>query len=137
MIKSPEGIIWSLDNPYELFTFDKNHSLFVSNIKCNDTSFCLWYSSPFWQFNDSSSTKYAFMGEINKWTFISRQRFSSLNINSDNIQMTITVQGVPNESVHLLVYHSKFQSIIQIVCNLSNHNAQAQLIISPANVTCS
>ena len=136
MIKSPEGIIWSFDNPYELFTFNQNHSLIVSTNKCNDTSYCLWYSSPLWQFNDSLETKYAFMGEINKWTFVSQQRFSSFNINSDNTQMTITIQGIPNESIHLLIYHSKFQSIIQIICHLSMFNTQIQLIINLTNVTC-
>ncbi|CAF1064276.1 unnamed protein product [Adineta steineri] len=136
MIGSPSGIIWSFDNPYELFTFDENHSLFISTEKCNDTTFCLWYSSPIWQFNDSLSTKYVFMGELNKWTFVSQQRFSSLNLNSENTQMTIIINGAPNELVDVFVYHSKFESIIHLVCSLSNSNAQAQLIINPVNVTC-
>ena len=37
------------------------------------------------------------MREINAWTFISKQRFPSLVINSNNTQMTITVEVVPNE----------------------------------------
>ena len=37
------------------------------------------------------------MDEINTWTFISQQRFSSIVINSNNTQMTITVEVVPNE----------------------------------------
>jgi len=136
MIGSSSGLIWSFDNPYELFTFDNNHPLQISKQICNDTSFCLWYNSPLWIFNDSQSTKYSFMGEINKWTFISRQRFSELNINSDNTQMTIIVHGVTNELVQLFIYHSKFKSIIQITCHFYNHKLKTQLIINSTNVIC-
>ena len=81
MIQSSPGIIWSFNNPYEIFHFNESHPLHVSNQICNDTSFCLWYSSPIFYFNDSLLTQYAFMGELNKWTFISQQRFSHLTIN--------------------------------------------------------
>ncbi|CAF2091167.1 unnamed protein product [Rotaria magnacalcarata] len=134
---SPNGIIWSYDNPYEIFYFNEKNSLFISNKICNSTSFCLWYSSPIWIFNDSLSTQYSFMGEINKWTFISQQRFSSLTFNSQNTQMTILVQGVNNESAEILVYHSKFQSIIHLICHLSNNYLQAQLTINSTHVICS
>ena len=133
---SSSGIIWSFDNPYEIFTIDENHSLQISNQICNDTSFCLWYNSPLWIFNDSLSTKYAFMGELNKWTFVSQQRFSSLILNSDNTQMTIIVQGAPNEVVDVLVYHSKFASIIHLICHFSTDNLQTQLVINSTNVVC-
>jgi hypothetical protein len=136
MIGSSSGLIWSFDNPYELFTFDNNHPLQISKQICNDKSFCLWYNSPLWIFNDSQSTKYAFMGEINKWTFISRQRFTHLYTNNDNTKMTIIIQGSPNELIQLLVYHSKFQSIIQVSCHFSHQNLQAQLIINSTNVIC-
>jgi hypothetical protein len=136
MIGSPSGLIWSFSNPYELFTFDENHSLLISNEKCNDTTYCLWYSSPLWQFNDSLSTRYSFMGEMNKWTFVSQQRFSSLTRNSANTQMTILIEGVSNELVDILVYHSKFESIIHLVCNLSRDTGQAQLIINSTDVIC-
>jgi hypothetical protein len=136
MIGSPSGLIWSFSNPYELFTFDENHSLLISNEKCNDTTYCLWYSSPLWQFNDSLSTRYSFMGEMNKWTFVSQQRFSSLTRNSANTQMTILIEGVSNELVDILVYHSKFESIIHLVCNLSSDTGQAQLIINSTDVIC-
>ncbi|CAF1333687.1 unnamed protein product [Rotaria magnacalcarata] len=89
MIRSSNGILWSFDNPYKINYFDEIHSLEISNKICNLTSFCLWYSSPIWSFNDSLSTKYSFMGEINKWTFISQQRFPSLYTNVDNTQMLI------------------------------------------------
>ncbi len=63
---SSYGLIWSFDNPYQLFTFDQNHSLQISNKICNDTPFCLWYNSPIWYFNDYLSTEYVFMGELNE-----------------------------------------------------------------------
>ncbi|CAF0787041.1 unnamed protein product [Rotaria sordida] len=137
MIGSPDGIIWSYDNPYEIYTFDDNHSLEISNEKCHFTSFCLWYSSPVWIFNDSLSTKYSFMGELNKWTFISQQRFTSLTIDSQNTQMIIIVEGVDNEFVDLFVYHSKFQSVIHVICHFYFNHLKAKLIINSTNVICS
>ncbi|CAF2054431.1 unnamed protein product [Rotaria magnacalcarata] len=136
MIRSSNGILWSFDNPYKINYFDENHSLEISNKICNLTSFCLWYSSPIWSFNDSVSSKYSFMGEINKWTFISQQRFPSLYTNADNTQMTIVVQGVANEIVEVLVYHSKFQSIIHVNCHFYIDHLIAQLIINSTNVIC-
>jgi hypothetical protein len=136
MIGSSNGIIWSFDNPYQLFTFDQNHSVQISHQLCNDTSFCLWYNSPLWYFNDSQSTKYAFMGELNKWSFVSQQRFSSLFINSDNTNMTIIVEGVPNELVYILIYHSKFESIIQLTCHFYTDKLETQLVINSTNVIC-
>ncbi|CAF3069093.1 unnamed protein product [Rotaria sp. Silwood2] len=137
MIESSDGIIWSYNNPYNIYTFNENHPIFVSSQICNETSFCLWYSSPIWSFNDSLSTKYSFMGELNKWTFISQQRFTSFKINSQNTQMTIIVQGSQNELVDLLVYHSKFQSIIRLVCHFCDQNLKAKLIINVTHVICS
>jgi hypothetical protein len=136
LIRSPNGILWSFDNPYKINYFDENHSLKISNKICNLTSFCLWYSSPIWSFNDSLSTKYSFMGEINKWTFISQQRFSSRYTNVDNTQMTIIVQSVVNEIVEILVYHSKFQSIIDVNCHFYIDHLRAQLIINSTDVIC-
>jgi hypothetical protein len=137
MIGSPGGLIWSFDNPYELFYFNSNNSLQISKDRCNETSFCLWYISPLHQFNNSLQTKYSFMGELNKWTFISRQKFSSLNLNEDNTQMTINVTGVPDELVQVLVYHSKYQAIIHLFCHFYNHKQQAQITINSTDVICS
>jgi hypothetical protein len=130
------GLIWSYDNPFNLFYFNENNSLEISKELCHENSFCLWYNSPLLYFNDSLSTKYSFMGELNKWTFISRQRFSSLYINNNNTQMIIIVQGVPNELVYLLVYHSKFQSIIRVVCHFYQDKLKTQLIINSTDVIC-
>ena len=137
MIRSSDGLIWSFDNPYQLFTFDQNHSLNISHQLCNETSFCLWYTSPLWNFNDSQSTKYSFMGEMNKWSFVSQQRFPSLYTNSDNTNMTIIVKGVPNELVDILIYHSKFESIIHLICHFYTDKLQAQLTINSTDVICS
>lgn len=137
MIRSASGIIWSYDNPYDIFYFNENKSLFISSKLCNQTSFCLWYTSPIWSFNDSLSTKFAFMGELNKWTFISQQRFSFLKFNSENTQMTIIAKGIRNELIQILIYHSKFQSIIHLHCLISNENLQVQIIINSTNVYCS
>ncbi|CAF0898849.1 unnamed protein product [Rotaria sordida] len=69
LIGTHSGVIWSYENPLELIIFDNNHPLDVSANKCNSSSFCLWYVSPLWQFNDVNNTTHALMGESDKWTF--------------------------------------------------------------------
>lgn len=59
-----------------------------------------------------------------------------LEVGSDNTQMTIIVEGIKNELVDILVYHSKFQSIIHLICQFSTDKLQAQLIINSTNVIC-
>ncbi|CAF1150017.1 unnamed protein product [Rotaria sordida] len=71
LIGTHSGVIWSYENPLELIIFDNNHPLDVSANKCNSSSFCLWYVSPLWQFNDVNNTTHALMGESDKWTFVS------------------------------------------------------------------
>ncbi|CAF1476792.1 unnamed protein product, partial [Rotaria sordida] len=69
-------------------------------------------------------------------TFISQQRFYSVTIDSDNIQMTIMVKGVPNELVDILVHDSKFESIIHLISHFSDEKLQAQIIINSTNIIC-
>ncbi|CAF1363006.1 unnamed protein product [Rotaria sordida] len=113
-------------------SMERNYSLIPSMIGSSSSG--LIYSL-LWYFNDSLSTKYAFMGELNEWRFISQQRFYSLTINSDNIQMIIMVKGVPNELVDILVHNSKFESILHLICHFSDEKLQAPIIINSTNIT--
>ncbi len=135
LIDAQSGVIWSYENPSEVNTFDNDHPLIVSVEKCNNSSFCVWYVSPLWQFNDANNTKYALLGESDKWTVVSRQRISSINTDVGKTQTTVSLEGSAGEGVNLSVYHSGM-NVVNVKCTLST-TGQAQLIISPSKVTCS
>jgi hypothetical protein len=136
MIGSQSGIIWSYDNAQMTTTFADTSPLDVSASKCGNLSVCLWYVSPLWQFNDPVQTKYALLGEWNKWTAVSQQRFLSISTNAEQTQATITVQGVASEIVPIVVYHSTLLSVT-VNCSISSENAQAKVVITPTAVVCS
>jgi hypothetical protein len=136
MIGGESGIIWSYDNSQVTSTFDDTHPVDVLANKCDDLSVCVWYVSPLWQFNDPIQTKYALLGESNKWTAVSRQRFVSITTNIEKTQTTIVVQGVASEVVPVIVYHSTLRSVT-VNCPISATSGQANLVITPTNVGCS
>jgi hypothetical protein len=136
MIDAEPGIIWSYDNTEQTSIFNDTHPLVVSATRCNHLSICVWYVSPLWQFNDPSKTKYALLGEENKWTAVSRQRFLSITTNSENTETIIIVQGIKSEIVSIVVYHSTSQTDI-VKCVIYNENGQANLVITPTNAICS
>ena len=136
MIEDREaGIIWSYDNAQVTATFDETHPLVVPASKCDDASFCLWYISSVWQFNDALHTKYALLGEYNKWTAVSRQRFVSITTNTENTRTTVAVQGAASELVPVVVYHTTLETQT-VNCQLSA-SGHANLIITPTTTTCS
>ncbi len=135
MIGGQSGIIWSYDTPTVRSPFDESHPLDVSAAKCDNLSICLWYVSPLWQFNDAAKTKYAFLGELNKWTAVSQQRIPSIDTNPEKTQTTITLQGERSERVQLAVYHPALPSGI-IECEISPGNAEGQLLISSSGLYC-
>jgi hypothetical protein len=137
MIDGESGIIWSYDNSQMISTFDDTHPLHVSSNQCNDSSMCVWYVSPLWIFNDSMKTKYALLGEWNKWTVVSRQRFISITTNTENTETTIRIQGVISEVVSIIVYHSTSPQPVIVNCTISNQNGQANLVITPTSAVCS
>ncbi len=136
MIASQSGIVWFYNNRTKLSPFHDNYPLGVQAERCNDLAFCLWFISPLWQFNDSNNTKYALLGEWNKWTAVSRQRFLSITTNTENTQTIINIQGVTSELVPIVVHHSVLQSVT-VNCLTSSENGQANVVITPTNVTCS
>jgi hypothetical protein len=136
MIDGQSGIVWFYNNPTKISPFNDTYPLDVSATICNDLSICVWYISPLWQFNDPNKTKYALLGEWNKWTAISRQRFLSITTNTENTQTTIIIQGITSEIVSIVVYHSILQSIT-VNCTISDENGRASLVITPTNAVCS
>ncbi len=136
MIGAESGVIWSYDNSNMVSIFDGTNPLNVSSNQCHNLSICVWYVSPLWQFNDASRTKYAFLGEWNKWTAVSQQRFTSIVTNTEKTQTIITLQGTSTEDVQLAVYHAALPSAV-INCPTSPGSGQAQLTITPSNVVCS
>jgi hypothetical protein len=136
MIGGESGIIWSYDNAQVTSVFDDSHPLEVIGSKCTSVSICLWYVSPLWQFNDPIRTKYALLGEWNKWTAVSQQRVVSIATNTEKTQATIILQGAPSEIVPMVVYHSTLHSTT-VNCSMSADNGQAKLVINPSNVACS
>ncbi len=136
MIESESGIIWSYDNAQVTSPFDDTHPLEVTASKCDDVAICLWYVSPLWQFNDPIHTKYALLGEYNKWTAVSRQRFISITTNIGKSETTITLQGLKSEIVPVVIYHSTLHSVV-VNCSISDGSGQANILITPTNVACS
>lgn len=137
MVESESGIVWSYDNAQVTSTFDDTHPVEVTASKCNDKAICLWYVSPVWQFADSPvHTQYALLGEYNKWTAVSAQRFLSITTNTEKTQATIVVQGAASEVVSVVVYHSTLK-ITTVTCTMSTLNGQANLVITPQNIVCS
>jgi hypothetical protein len=136
MIRSQSGILWSYDNPDVVSTFDNSNPLNVSSNQCNNASICVWYVSPLQSLNDSSGTQYALLGEWNKWTAVSSQRFLSLVTDTNKNQATITVQGVSNETIPVVVFHSLLLSVI-VNCSISIMTSEAHLVITPSNIVCS
>ncbi len=134
MIGAESGVIWSYNNSNVVTTFDNSIPLKVSDDQCNNLTICLWYISPLQSLNDSSKTQYALLGEWNKWTAVSQQRFTSI-ITKEN-QATITVQGVQGETVPVVVFHSVLLSVI-VNCPISTVNGQAHLVVTPSNIFCS
>jgi hypothetical protein len=136
MIGAQSGVIWSYDNSSLVSTFDDVNPLKVSANQCHNLSICLWYISPLQSLNDSSRIEYALLGEWNKWTAVSQQRFTSIDTDTKNSRVIVTVQGVSDETIPIVVFHSTLLSVI-VNCRISTTNSQAHLIITPSNIVCS
>jgi hypothetical protein len=111
MIGAQSGVIWSYDNSEVVSTFDETNPLNVSSIQCHNSSICLWYVSPLQSLNDPSGSEYALLGEWNKWTAVSQQRFISIVTDPTKNQATITIQGVSSQTVSIVVFHSVLKSV--------------------------
>jgi hypothetical protein len=136
MIGGQSGVIWSYDNSEIVSTFDDANPLMVSSIQCHNLSICLWYISPLQSLNDPSGSEYALLGEWNKWTAVSQQRFISIVTDVTKNQAIIAIQGVSSETVPIVLFHSVLKSFT-VNCKISAMNGQARVVITPSNIVCS
>ncbi|CAF1248650.1 unnamed protein product [Adineta steineri] len=136
MIGAQAGVIWSYNNATDVKTFSETNSLNVSASQCNNLTVCLWYVSPLVQFSDSPTASYALLGEWNKWTAVSRQRFNSIKTDTKNSQVTIIVQGVAGETIPVVIYHSLLFSVT-VNCRISTDDTPATVIITKSDIICS
>lgn len=135
-IRSRSGIVWFYDNSSSISIFNESNPINVRSNECHNTSNCLWYISPLQSLNDSQETQYALLGELNKWTTVSRQRFLSIQTDIINHQARITVVGVTNEIVSVAIYHSSLHSVI-VKCTFSKQQNQTEIFITSSNIICS
>ncbi len=136
MIGAQSGLIWSYDNATDINGFSEPIPLSVTADKCDNLTICLWYVSPLQSLNDSAGTQFALLGEWNKWTAVSQQRFRSIVTDTKKNEATITLEGASGEIVPVIVFHSVLQSIT-VNCSLSAVNGEARVVITPSNVVCS
>ena len=54
------------------------------------------YESPIWKLGKQ---EVSFAGELGKWTMVSPERFTGIDLNSDRVY--VQMQGVPNELVEM------------------------------------
>lgn len=134
-IGARSGVIWFFNDPNSMTDFNDHSPLHIAANKCNDTSLCIWYISPLIPLYDPLGYQFALLGESNKWTPVSRQRFVTIDADYEQWEITVTVQGVAGEVIHLLIYHSFFE-LITVDCPISSDNGQALLVVDLQNVIC-
>jgi hypothetical protein len=130
------NVIWSYNDSNVVTTFDETHPVQVSANQCDNLTICLWYVSPLQSLHDSTGVQFALLGEWNKWTAVSQQRFTSIVTDAMKHEATITVQGVSGETVPVVLFHSVLLSLT-VNCPIPSASGQAHLVITTSNVVCS
>ena len=136
MIGGEAGVIWFYNNTKLVKSFADANPLEVSANQCNNLTICLWYVSPLIEFSNSPKAQFALLGELNKWTAVSQQRFTSIEADSTAGQAIITIQGVAGETVSVVIYHSIFLSVT-VNCQIAGDNNSTKIIITTSDVLCS
>ena len=135
MVDAQSGLAWSYQNPKDIRGFSAPIPIDILADQCHNLSICLWYISPLISLNDLNHTQYALLGELNKWTSVSQQRFKSIVIDNEKHQSIITIEGIQGELVPVLIFHSVLQSII-VNCTIISSNNQSTILISPSDIVC-
>jgi hypothetical protein len=136
MIGGQSGVVWLYNNSEVVTTFDDSVGLNVSANICHNITLCLWYISPLQSLDDSSGVQYALLGEFNKWTAVSQQRFTSIVTDTQKHEASVIIQGIPGETVTVAVFHSVLLSVT-VNCSISATNGQAHLVVTTSNIMCS
>ena len=74
------------------------------------------------------------MGEFDKWTPVSRQRFTSIVVDPKEKQAIATYQGVPNERIVIVTFYPPI-AITYTSCFV-NQNGTGWAIITSGIITC-
>jgi hypothetical protein len=137
MIGAKSGLIWSYDEGVSVSIFDDTHPLEVSVSQCGVLSICRWYVSPIWHFNETDREAYALLGEWDKLTAVSRQRFVSITTNTEKTQTIVVVQAATSEKL-ISILLSRFNSNTELVsCPPSAATGQVNFVITSTNCVCS
>lgn len=136
MIGAQSGLVWPYNNPNDVRGFSAPIPINVLASECHNLSICLWYVSPLLSLNDSAGTQFALLGEWNKWTAVSQQRFKSIDTDTQKNEATITVEGVSGELVPVIIFHSALESVT-VNCTIPATSNQAHVIVTASNVVCS
>lgn len=104
-----DGTVTRVTEFGSLSNFGPDTTLNIS--QCGKTDFQYWVIPPYFPFG------YTLMGELNKITPVSEQRFSDVILNDDVVM--VKVSGVPGEKVPVTVY-STFTKKPQVInCTIS------------------
>ena len=110
-------------------------SLYIFQLKNVEIQQCVFDVSPLWQFNNPDKFVYALLGGFTSWTGVSRQRILSIDKDMQNNNVTITVQGFPNQLVRL-VFSTFIDGLSYVSCGTSDTTGQAHFIVVPHNIIC-
>ena len=118
---------YTLDgNISELVNFGSNTSYGPDTIlniaQCSKSDFQYWVIPPFFP------SGYTLLGELNKITPVSEQRFGDITV-SDNTVM-VKVNGVPAEKVPITVYDNTAKKTQVIECTISESGTNLLVISS-------
>ncbi len=105
MLGITSGALWFGTSSGDISVFDESKPLHIIAHKCSGSTICIWHISPIWQFNSPPGSSVAFLGDFGKWAPISRQRFTSLIMDSENSQARLTFQGVPGEEIFIFTFY--------------------------------
>jgi hypothetical protein len=136
MIGAQPGLVWPYNDPKDIRGFSAPIPINVMASECHNLSICLWYVSSLISLKDSADTQYALLGEWNKWTAVSQQRFKSIVTDTQKNEATITIEGVSGEIVPVIIFHSVLQSVT-VNCTITATSSQAHIVVTPSNVVCS
>lgn len=136
MIGAVSGLAWPYDNATDVRGFSAPIPIEITARKCHNLSICVWYVSPLQSLGDAEGTQFALFGEWNKWTAVSQQRFTSIDIDITNNRAVITLEGVADEVVPVVVFHSVLLSVT-VNCRIAADNSPARVTVTTSTVTCS
>ena len=129
------GALW-FKTDGSVSVFKKSNPIHISTDQCSGSTVCVWYISPLWQFNSPQpGSSVALLGDLDKWTPVSRQRFTSIVIDLANNLARVTFQGVPGEEIFILTFYP--ETFWAGTACFVTENGTGWANITPTILTCS